>query len=115
MASELALILGPSTSVNTSASLSSTATGAAGSSATMQENLLAYLFPRQVAYQHILFLHQLFMFLSVAVSRVAPVLFPPTVDEIDGIGIDLTTLENVLNKMDMIGGSMNAEGKFAYY
>ncbi|KAJ7621558.1 hypothetical protein DFH06DRAFT_1305802 [Mycena polygramma] len=34
------------------------------------------LFPRRVAYQHILFLHQLFLFLSIALSRVAPQFFP---------------------------------------
>jgi hypothetical protein len=33
------------------------------------------LFPQRVAYQHILLLHEVFLFLSVAVSRVAPVLF----------------------------------------
>ncbi|THV06153.1 hypothetical protein K435DRAFT_645671, partial [Dendrothele bispora CBS 962.96] len=34
------------------------------------------LFPYRVAYQHILFLHQMFVFLSVALTRVAPQLFP---------------------------------------
>ncbi|KIJ15550.1 hypothetical protein PAXINDRAFT_77189 [Paxillus involutus ATCC 200175] len=37
--------------------------------------LLNTLFPKRVAYQHILFLHQIFFFMSVALSRVAPVLF----------------------------------------
>ncbi|KIY46063.1 hypothetical protein FISHEDRAFT_21512, partial [Fistulina hepatica ATCC 64428] len=37
---------------------------------------LRTLFPRRVIHQHILFLHQLFLFFSVALSKVVPVLFP---------------------------------------
>ncbi|KZT05398.1 chaperone J-domain-containing protein [Laetiporus sulphureus 93-53] len=40
-----------------------------------------WLWPRRVAYQHIRFLHSLFLFMSIALSRVAPVLFPPVGDE----------------------------------
>lgn len=40
-----------------------------------QWTLFERVFPQRVAYQHILFLHQVFLFMSVAVSRVAPVLF----------------------------------------
>ncbi|KAJ3733856.1 hypothetical protein DFJ43DRAFT_1067043 [Lentinula guzmanii] len=40
--------------------------------------LLQILFPRRVAYQHILFLHQMFIFSSIALTRVAPQLFPDT-------------------------------------
>lgn len=36
--------------------------------------LFESVFPQRVAYQHILFLHQVFWFMSAAVSRVAPVL-----------------------------------------
>ncbi|KAF8957346.1 hypothetical protein BDZ97DRAFT_1846999 [Flammula alnicola] len=35
-------------------------------------SILQVLFPNRVPYQHILFLHQIFMFLSVALSRVVP-------------------------------------------
>jgi hypothetical protein len=43
------------------------------STATFQTpSLLQAIFPNRVPYQHILFLHQLFMFLSVALSRVVP-------------------------------------------
>ncbi|KIK69010.1 hypothetical protein GYMLUDRAFT_188418 [Collybiopsis luxurians FD-317 M1] len=38
--------------------------------------LLHVIFPQRVAYQHILFLHQMFIFLSIALTRVAPQLFP---------------------------------------
>lgn len=41
------------------------------------QTVLALLWPRRVAYQHIRFLHSLFTFLSFALSRVAQVLFPP--------------------------------------
>ncbi|KAF9268474.1 hypothetical protein L218DRAFT_799793, partial [Marasmius fiardii PR-910] len=40
------------------------------------KNIFHMVFPYRVPYQHILFLHQVFMFLSIAVSRVAPRLFP---------------------------------------
>ena len=38
--------------------------------------LLTFLWPRRVAYQHIRFLHALFVLCSFALSNVAPVLFP---------------------------------------
>ncbi|KAG6335824.1 hypothetical protein ID866_3260 [Astraeus odoratus] len=37
------------------------------------------LFPNRVVYQHVSLLHQIFLFLSIALSRVAPVLFPSLV------------------------------------
>ncbi|KAJ8093119.1 hypothetical protein PM082_020604 [Marasmius tenuissimus] len=40
------------------------------------KNLFHLVFPNRVPYQHVLFLHRVFMFLSVALSRVAPRLFP---------------------------------------
>ncbi|KAF8554929.1 hypothetical protein OG21DRAFT_1484291 [Imleria badia] len=46
--------------------------------------LFESVFPQRVAYQHILFLHQVFMFMSVAVSRVTPVLFAGMTQEMDG-------------------------------
>jgi len=39
-------------------------------------SVLSVFFPTRLAFQHIRLLHQLFMFFSIAVSRVAPVLFP---------------------------------------
>ncbi|KAM6502700.1 hypothetical protein JOM56_002677 [Amanita muscaria] len=39
-------------------------------------NIFHTLLPSQVAYQHVQFLHQVFIFLSIALSRVAPQLFP---------------------------------------
>ncbi|KAF9020369.1 DnaJ-domain-containing protein [Hymenopellis radicata] len=56
--------------------------------------LLNSLFPRRVAYQHVLFLHQLFLFLSMAISRVAPTLFlppPPPPDKV-------STLSQIANR-----------------
>jgi hypothetical protein len=38
--------------------------------------LLKNIFPYRVPYQHIAFLHQLFIFCSVAITQVVPVLFP---------------------------------------
>lgn len=58
---------------------SSTLSGASGSAfvdkVAPQWMPFESVFPRRVAYQHILFLHEIFWFMSVAVSRVAPVLF----------------------------------------
>lgn len=42
---------------------------------------LSLLFPTRLAFQHIRLLHQVFMFFSIAVSRVAPVLFPDALDD----------------------------------
>jgi hypothetical protein len=39
--------------------------------------LLGFVFPSRVPYQHIKLLHHLFIFLSMALTRVAPAVFPP--------------------------------------
>ncbi|KAG2347455.1 DnaJ-domain-containing protein [Suillus weaverae] len=67
-ASELYLLLAPSPS----ALPPSPFVDAAASHAT----ILDVVFPKRIVYQHVLLLHQVFFFLSVALSRVAPVLFP---------------------------------------
>lgn len=67
-ASELYLLLAPSPS----ALSPSPFIDAAASHAT----ILDVAFPKRIVYQHVLLLHQVFFFLSVALSRVAPVLFP---------------------------------------
>ncbi|KAF8637784.1 hypothetical protein AX17_002575 [Amanita inopinata Kibby_2008] len=46
------------------------------------------LLPSQVTYQHIQFLHQFFLFLSVALSRVAPQLFPQEDPRVELILLD---------------------------
>ncbi|KAH7911375.1 DnaJ-domain-containing protein [Hygrophoropsis aurantiaca] len=80
-ASELYLILSPSPVA------SSPAAALFIDVTTPTRTILDMLFPRRVVYQHILFLHQIFFFVSVALSRVAPVLFPsltkndPSVDQ----------------------------------
>ncbi|KAJ3569469.1 hypothetical protein NP233_g5023 [Leucocoprinus birnbaumii] len=42
--------------------------------------IFTYLFPNRITYQHVLFLHQLFLFFSVALSRVAPLFSSPEYD-----------------------------------
>ncbi|KAI9465164.1 hypothetical protein BJY52DRAFT_1388153 [Lactarius psammicola] len=44
-------------------------------------SILSLVFPTRLAFQHIRLLHQVFMFFSIAVSRVAPVLFPDAADD----------------------------------
>lgn len=46
--------------------------------------LFESVFPQRVVYQHILFLQQVFLFMSVAVSRVAPVLWMQVDGEMEG-------------------------------
>lgn len=67
-ASELCLLLSPSSPSSPSAPTS------------LSARLVSVVFPQRVAHQHILLLHQLFVFLSVALSRVVPVLFPQHTD-----------------------------------
>lgn len=78
LASELALILSPS---STPLDPSPSADPSAGPA---HRTILDIAFPQRVAYQHILFLHQLFLFLSIALSRVAPQIF---VEEPMAVGI----------------------------
>jgi hypothetical protein len=42
--------------------------------------ILSFLFPSRITHQNILFIHQLFLFFSVALSRVAPLFSPPEDD-----------------------------------
>lgn len=58
---------------------------------------MEYLFPHRVAFQHVLFLHQIFVFLSVAVTRVVPVLFPTPLHADDPIRVK--TIVGMLNNV----------------
>lgn len=70
-------------------------------------NILTYLFPRRVPYQHVLFLHQIFMFMSVALSRVAPVLFPGM---LDNGKVDTKVLVQMLERLASLTKGLNHEG-----
>lgn len=72
---ELALLLAPSLPSFSFSSATAT-TLAAPPPPTTPQIIFNVLFPGRVTYQHVMFLHQLFMFVSVALSRVAPQLFP---------------------------------------
>ncbi|TFK45057.1 hypothetical protein BDQ12DRAFT_642215 [Crucibulum laeve] len=82
-AAELSLLLAPSPAVAslnnpTSSTFLGTLSALFPSPAQVNSpTILHILFPQRITQQHVLFLHQLFMFLSVALSRVAPQLFPP--------------------------------------
>ncbi|KAL0955700.1 hypothetical protein HGRIS_001921 [Hohenbuehelia grisea] len=78
---ELALLLSPSPAPASIPFIASTFPDPTSSPS--HRTLLHVIFPERVAFQHVLFLHQLFVFLSVALSRVAPRLFPepPKVDK----------------------------------
>ncbi|TCD65568.1 hypothetical protein EIP91_002488 [Steccherinum ochraceum] len=66
-------------------------------------SILGLLWPNRVAYQHIRFLHALFMLCTVAVSRVAPVLFPMPQD------VDSKMLLNEFNKLNGLAQAADAE------
>lgn len=68
-------------------------------------SILGLLWPNRVAYQHIRFLHSLFMLCSVAVSRVAPVLFPSPIQ-----ALDPQSLVTELNKLNGLAQAADAEG-----
>lgn len=74
-AAELALILSPSLSPSSFNSLTTS------NQTITSPTILHILFPQRTTYQHIQFLHQLFMFLSVALSRVAPHFFPISTED----------------------------------
>ncbi len=81
LVSELALILAP----------------------TGKTNIFTYLFPNRITYQHVLFLHQLFLFFSVALSRVAPLFSPPDDDP--------RTEKAILEKTQILASMADREGK----
>lgn len=65
------------------------------------------LFPRRVAYQHIQLLHQVFFFLSVALSRVAPVLFPSVMRS--DPAVDRQVMKAVAERLNMLAKSTERE------
>jgi len=67
---------------------------------------LSAVFPFRVAFQHVLFLHQLFMFFSIALSRVFPVLF----SEPSGIDpMDERTYKPFLDRLAMLAQTADRE------
>lgn len=106
---ELIFILSPSTAPPSSTPLSSflfsDPTSAASSS------FFSLLWPHRVAYQHVRFLHSLSILLGVALSRVAPVLFPETVF---GGEVSPKVLVNELNKLLEIVQVAYNESKFSF-
>jgi len=67
--------------------------------------LWSLLFPEHVQYQHILFLHQLSIFFSVALSRVAPVVFPKPIDQ----DWDVRNWRTLLEQNDKIAKALDSE------
>jgi hypothetical protein len=61
--------------------------------------ILHKFFPQRVVYQHILFLHQLFMFLNVALLRVTPYLIP--VDEFADPRVEQALLDRTTALVNM--------------
>ena len=72
--------------------------------------LWSFLSPEHVQYQHILFLHQLFVFFSVALSRVAPVVFPKPIEE----DWDVRNWRTLLEQNDQIAKTLDSEGRIIH-
>lgn len=69
--------------------------------------ILDYLFPHRVVYQHVRLLHQVFLFVSVALSRVAPVLFPSLVHS--NTAVDQQMVKVVADRLGMLAQSTERE------
>lgn len=65
-------------------------------------HILAHLFSNRVTFQHILFLHQLFLFFSVALSRVAPLFSSP--------GDDPRVEKAILERTQLLASAADREG-----
>ncbi|KAH7925301.1 DnaJ-domain-containing protein [Leucogyrophana mollusca] len=100
-ASELYLLLSPSPIA------SSPSTHMFVDAAPPTTTILDALFPRRVIYQHILFLHQIFFFMSVALSRVAPVLFPSLMK--DDPAVDQHVVRAMAERMSVLAKSTERE------
>ena len=72
---------------------------------------LHFLFPERTVYEHVLFLRQIFIFLSVAMSRVLPVLFPFLA--YDELGMDFHMAKNLCERLVKITKDVDKESKFS--
>jgi len=72
--------------------------------------LWSLVFPENAQYQHILFLHQLSIFFSVALSRVAPVVFPKTIEE----DWDVKNWRKHLEQNNQIARALDLEGSLVH-
>ncbi|RDX43389.1 DnaJ-domain-containing protein [Lentinus brumalis] len=78
---EMLYILNPSPAPVSASSFSSTLF--ADPTAAAHTSLFSFLWPRRVAYQHVRFLHSLFVLASFALSNVVPALFPAPTPEME--------------------------------
>lgn len=77
--------------------------------------ILSTLFPTWLPYQHVLFLHQLFVSLSVCISHLAPVLFP----DVGLAGMNdrdmIKALEGVIQRLSMVGTVAERESAYPVF
>ncbi|OBZ69892.1 Chaperone protein DnaJ [Grifola frondosa] len=97
---ELVFVLGPSPSPSSNSSLSSFLFFDPASPSST--SILGLLWRRRVAYQHIRFLHSLFVLCSVGLSRVAPVLFPSE-------DLDMKQLQAEIDRIALLAKTINLE------
>jgi hypothetical protein len=72
---------------------------------------LSTLFRKRVPYQHTLFLHQLYMSLSIAISRVIPVLLPATRESARVSDLSINAVKPMIDKLAVLATVADREGE----
>jgi hypothetical protein len=112
--SEATLILGPSLVQAPSApALPDTPESAAPLEPDGASGWLTWAFPARVPFQHVLLLHQLFMFASVAVSRVVPVVWPAPPSAGVGGEAEAKMMAPIMERLGAVAGGIDSEGECA--
>ncbi|TBU27885.1 DnaJ-domain-containing protein [Dichomitus squalens] len=109
---EMLFILDPSPSPGSASKLSSVLF--ADPASTAHTSFFTLFWPRRVAYQHIRFLHSLFVLCSFALSNVAPVLFPQPSREMEE-KILLSQAQQILQLSNQISAEANAQVQTLYH
>jgi len=70
---------------------------------------LSTLFRKRVPYQHTLFLHQLYMSVSIAISRVIPVLLPATRESVHTSDVAMSAVKPIVDKLAFLATMADRE------
>jgi hypothetical protein len=72
---------------------------------------LSTLFRKRVPYQHTLLLHRLYMSLSIAMSRVMPVLFPASSDSLHAAELAMDAVKPIIDQLAFLATVADREGE----
>jgi hypothetical protein len=70
--------------------------------------LLATIFPHRATYQHVLFMHQIYVTSTVGLTRVFPVLFAPSIMETT----DLVAIRGISERIAEVVKAMDAQSMY---